>query len=193
MERPALDLRFRLLECAVEAQPHIGIERRLGRFADVLDPRAQPGDGARREREAMLLDVRERVERRLGVARPRERAGEIARLVAQPLGGLAHERLEQAQQRPPALHGATEIVHPLGVGFRRVVDRRTRLGEDVARHRAQRLPHRHARRIAGLSFMRDYRICSTIGSDESRVRVELFRAFAASSPPGFPSPVMIAT
>ena len=97
----------------------------------------------------MLLDVIERVECGLGVAWSRERASEIARLVAQPLGGLAHEGLEQAQQRPPALHGAAEIVHPLGVGFRRVVDRRARLGEDVAGHRAQRLPYRHARSYGG--------------------------------------------
>ena len=77
-------------------------------------------------------------------ARARSRASSRSRLAASP-----DERLEQAQQRPPALHRPAEIVHRLGVGFRRVVDRRARLGEDVAGHRAQRLPHRHARPQGG--------------------------------------------
>jgi hypothetical protein len=37
----------------------------------------------------------------------------------------------------------------LGVGFRRVIDRGAGLGEDVAGHPAQRLPHRYARPQGG--------------------------------------------
>jgi len=72
----------------------------------------------------------------LPVACPAEHAGEIARLVAQPLRLLPDKGFEQAQQPAPALHRAAEIVDPLGVGFRRVLDRRAGLGEDVARHPA---------------------------------------------------------
>ena len=165
VQRPALDDGGRLLERAVEAQPQVGTERRLRRLADVLDAPAHAGDRARGERETVLFEIRERIERRLRVARPGERARQIASLVAQAPGRFPDERLEQAQQRPPALHRPAEIMHRLGVGFRRVVDRRVRLGEDVAGHRAQRLPHRHARPQGGPLVHAGglYRYCSTTG------------------------------
>ena len=97
----------------------------------------------------MLGEIVERVQRRLGVARPGERTREIARLVAQAPGVLLEKGFEQAQQGAPALHRPAKIVHRLGLGPGRILDGGTRLGENVVRHAAQRLPHRHARPQGG--------------------------------------------
>jgi hypothetical protein len=47
MKRPALDDDGRLVERAAEAQPHVGVERRLRRLSDPVDALTQPGDRAR--------------------------------------------------------------------------------------------------------------------------------------------------
>ena len=74
----------------------------------------------------------------------RSRASSRRRRASCPEKGL-----EQAQQGAPALHRPAKIVHRLGLGPGRILDGRTRLGEDVVRHAAQRLPHRHARPQGG--------------------------------------------
>ena len=61
---------------------------------------------------ALADEVVEGVERGLAVARPRQRARVVARLLA-PAHRVRDERLEQPHQRPPLLHGATELVHGL--------------------------------------------------------------------------------
>ena len=76
--------------------------------------------------------------------------GEVARLVPQVPGLVAEERLDQPQQRPPALHRPAEVVHRLGLGLSPGPRWRPRGGEDVAGGRPQRLPHRHARPQGGL-------------------------------------------
>ena len=117
-------------------------------------PPAQPGDRARGQRETMLVEVGEGIERRLRVARAGQRAGEIARLVAQALRFLPEKGLEQAQQRAPALHRPAEIVHRLGLGFRRILD-----GRRAPRRGCRAPPPRNASptatlgRKAGLSFI----------------------------------------
>src|SRR5262249_52066611 len=73
----------------------------------------------------------------------------VAPPAPQPPRLLPEKRLDQAQQRAPTLHRAAEVVHRLGVGLRRIFDRRACLGEDVAGDAAQRLPHRHARPQGG--------------------------------------------
>ena len=132
------------------------------------------GDRARRERETVLLEIRERIERRLRVARARRaRARDRAprRAAAwppRPTNGSS--RRSSARQRFIARRKSCTA---LGVGFRWVVDRRARLGEDVAGHRAQRLPHRHARPHGGpvvhAGELYDI-VPSRVG--ESRVRVD---------------------
>ena len=47
MKRPALDHDGRLVKRAAEAQPHVGVERRLRRLSDPVDALTQPGDRAR--------------------------------------------------------------------------------------------------------------------------------------------------
>jgi hypothetical protein len=96
------------------------------------------------------FEVGERIERGLQVAGAAQTARQIAGLVAQLASLGAQERIEQPQQRAPALDGAAEIVHRLGVGFGRVLQGRAPIGKDVAGHRAQRRPHRQARPQGGL-------------------------------------------
>src|SRR5262245_39640866 len=97
----------------------------------------------------MPFEIGERIERRLRVACAGQRAREVARLVAQASRLRPDKRLEQAQERAPALHRAAEIVHRLGIGVCRVLEGRARLSEDVAGHATQRLPYRHARPQGG--------------------------------------------
>jgi hypothetical protein len=78
----------------------------------------------------------------LRVARAGQGAGEVACLVAQPPGLVSHERLEQPQQRPPALHRPPEVVDGFRVRLVRVGDGRASFGEDVAGHGTQRLADR---------------------------------------------------
>ena len=106
----------------------------------------------------MFGKVVEGIQGRLGVARAGQRAGEIARLVAQALCFLPEKGFEQAQQRAPTLHGPAKIVHRLSLGSGWILDGRPRLGEDVVRHAAQRLPHRHARPQGGsIVHLKKYR------------------------------------
>jgi hypothetical protein len=85
----------------------------------------------------MLFEVRERVERRLRIARTGKHAGKVARLVVQMPCLRANERLDEPQQRAPALHGAAEIVHRFRLD--RLFDCRARLFQDAAGSRAQAL------------------------------------------------------
>jgi hypothetical protein len=93
----------------------------------------------------MLFEVGKRVQRRLRVARASQGAGKIARLLAQVSRFCPEKRLDESKERAPALHRPPKIVHRLGVGAGRVLDGVPCLGEDVAGHATQRLPHRHAR------------------------------------------------
>ena len=83
--------------------------------------------------------------RRLRVARPGQRACDIARLDAQLLVVRREIRLEHAQQRAPAFHGAAEFVHRHGVGIGGILDGGARLAQDVVGNGAQRLAHRQSR------------------------------------------------
>ncbi len=63
-----------------------------------------------------LAQVGQRIERRLGVARARQRPHQLARLGAHLVGLFAERAGEQAQQRAPALEGFAHLMHRLGVG-----------------------------------------------------------------------------
>ncbi len=92
----------------------------------------------------MLGEIVERIERRLAVARPAERARQVARLRPQ-LPAVLEERLEHAQERAPALHRAAKLMHRNGVRMRRILDRGAGFAQGVAGDGAQRLAHRQSR------------------------------------------------
>ncbi len=150
IDRPALDRDPRLVERAGQSQAHVGVEDRLRRLSDRVDSAPHSGERALREGKTMPGEIAQRIERRLGIARPPERAREIARLVPQPPALLGEERAEQPQQRAPAFHLPPEIVHGLGIRPRRVFDRRARIGKNGPGDRPQSLAGRHPRSQGGL-------------------------------------------
>ena len=79
------------------------------------------------------------------VARPAQRACEVARLVTQVPRLVGSERLDEAQQRAPALHRAAKIVHRLRIRLGRIGDGRVPLRDDGVGHGAQSFAHRHVR------------------------------------------------
>ena len=98
----------------------------------------------------MLLEVGERIEGTLGVARAGERMGEAAPLGSQLLGLGADERLDQAESPQPALHRPAKVMDGLGLRPCRVLDGGTRGREGVVGDRPQRLPNCHAGPQGGL-------------------------------------------
>jgi hypothetical protein len=125
----------------------------------------------------MLFEVGKGVERRLRVARAGQRAGKVAGLVAQLSRFGPKKRLDEPQERAPALHRPPKIVHCLGVGLCRILDGRPRLGKDVARHTAQRFPHRHARPQGG-SLVHDKNIGHSTTTLRRKDRGRAFQALS---------------
>ena len=74
--------------------------------------------------DAFLDQIVESIERRWAVARVRQRAGMVARLLRQRTAS-DNERLEQPHQRAPVLHGAAKLMH-------RVLARQFRIGNGPA-------------------------------------------------------------
>ena len=70
-------------------------------------------------------------------SRARQRTGEIARLLAQPVG-IGNERVQKPHQRPPLLDGAAEIVHGVLVRALGIEDRRAGAVENIAGNCAHR-------------------------------------------------------
>ncbi len=101
-------------------------------------------------REAgVFRDVGERVQRRLAVAHARQFVCEIARLPAQVSRLGAHERLQQPQQRAPALHRLAVVVNRDRVRALLVLQHRARLGQHVARDGLERVADRNIRTHGG--------------------------------------------
>jgi len=137
LQRPALRRLGGVAECALEPFARRRGDRigfRAG--AQLLEPRPD-GRAGTLGQARIRGQVRERIERRTHVAGAGQRAGEMAGLVVQGDAAFAQEGLEQAQHRPPALHGLAEIVHHGGVGQIRIAERLDGLAEDVVRHAAQ--------------------------------------------------------
>ena len=80
----------------------------------------------------MFLEIVERIERGLQIARAGEIAGDVARRGLQVFGFRSQIRIEQSQQRAPMLHLAAELVHRDGVGIVGTFDRRARVRQDGA-------------------------------------------------------------
>src|SRR5207302_486338 len=74
-----------------------------------------------------LAEIRERIERRLGVARGSELAGKVACLPLQAIALRAEKRRDEAQQRPPALHVLAVFVNGGRIRPGAVVERVARL------------------------------------------------------------------
>ena len=69
----------------------------------------------RRKWHVGLAQVGQRIERRLGVARARQRPHQLARLGAHLIGLLAKRAGQQPQQGAPALEGLAHLMHSLGI------------------------------------------------------------------------------
>ena len=130
-----------MIACAQFRRQHLLLLAAADRFEAAADGR----DRARRQRHALVHEVVEGVERRLAVARARERAGVVARLLAQA-HRVRDEGLEQPHQRAPLLHGAAEIVHGVLARSLRIGDRDARSVDDMTRDRT----HRRSDRRPGL-------------------------------------------
>ena len=98
----------------------------------------------------MTGEIAERIERGLRIARAAERAGEIARLVAQRPAVGAENGSEQAQKRTPPFHVAPKVMHGLGGRALRVRNRSPSVSKDRSRDAAQSLVYRHIRLQGGL-------------------------------------------
>src|SRR3954452_2181167 len=98
----------------------------------------------------MAGEIAERIEGRLRIARAAERAGEVARLVAQCPAVGAQSWAKQAQKRTPAFHMPAEVMHGLGGWALRIRNRGSSVSKDCARNAAQSLVHRHIRLQGGL-------------------------------------------
>ena len=144
IERPQLDGRRGGGEPADDRVAQLARERALLAAAQCLDPAAHRRGRALRQHHALLEQIVEGVERRLAVARMRQRAGMVARLGA-PAFGVDDERRQKPHQRPPFLHGAAEIVHRVLARTLRVGDRRARAGQDMAGNGAHRRADRRFR------------------------------------------------
>ena len=115
-ERPVLQRQCGIVEIAGDLLAQRGREGR--RLLSVAQRGQARADGLRRggrERQLRLVQILERIEGCLGVARAGEQAHEIARFGAHLIDRGAARAGEQAQQRPPALEGLAHVVH--GVGF----------------------------------------------------------------------------
>ena len=89
--------------------------------------------------------VVERIDRGLRVARGGQLARQRARIRAQGLAVIVEERRQQAQHRAPALHFFSDVVHG-GRGLAALVFQDVmRLGQQMARDRAQAVADRLAR------------------------------------------------
>ena len=77
----------------------------------------------------MFLEIVERIQRGLQVARATKVARDVARDGVQAFGFLTQERIEQPQQRAPMLHLPAELVHRDGVGIFRTFNGRARIGQ----------------------------------------------------------------
>ena len=86
----------------------------------------------------MRLEIVERFQRRLQVARAGEIAGKIARRRLQVFGFVSQEWSQQPQQRAPVLHLAAEFMHRDRVGIFRAFD-------GVCAHRSKCRARRRAR------------------------------------------------
>jgi hypothetical protein len=93
----------------------------------------------------MAAEITECIERGLRIARAAERAGEVARLVAQRFAIGAENGSEQAQKRTPPFHVAPEIMHGLSGRLFRVRNRSPSVSKDRSRDAAQGLVYRHIR------------------------------------------------
>ncbi len=146
----------RLVERAAEAQPHVGIERRLGRLADLLDARrATPAIERARQRETMLFEIGERIERRLRVARARRARGRgraprrAAAWPPRPTNGSS--RRSSARQRFIARRKSCTASASDFAGSSIAARASARMSRATARNAS---PTATPGRKAGLSFMR---------------------------------------
>ena len=137
IERPALRRLGGVVKCALELFARRRRDRiGFGVGAQLFEP--LPDGLARALGETLVRrQVGERIEGRAHVAGAGERAGEMARFVVESDAAFAEKGLEQAQHRPPSLHGFAEVVHHRGVGPVRIVEGYERLAEDVLGHAAQ--------------------------------------------------------
>src|SRR4029077_2006166 len=92
-----------------------------------------------------------RIERRLGVARGSELAGEVARLALPAVALRAEKRCDEAQQRPPALHVLAVFVNGGGIRPGAIVEGVARLVQNAARGAAKRLADPEIRTDAGFA------------------------------------------
>ena len=121
MQWPLLDGAEGLIERPHDTKPHVGRQcRGLGGLPQLLDPAAQGCERALGQIE--VAEIGKRVERRLRVTCATQCAGEIARNIAQLFTLGAEERSQQTQERAPAFHLPTKVVHGLGRGAIRVLD-----------------------------------------------------------------------
>ena len=146
IERPQRDGRRRGVEPGDNAVAQLrGEHRLLLAVAQRFDAAADGGTGALRQHQIALIDQPiESHERRRAVARMRQRAGVVARLVP-PALGVGDERRQKPHQGPPFLHGAAEIVHGFLVGTLRVDHRGAGLGQNIGRNGAHNRSDRRFR------------------------------------------------
>ena len=94
-------------------------------------------------------EIVQRLDCRLRVARARQFPRRIARLGAQLPRVVAEKGFQQPQQRSPALHRLAVVVNRDRVGLFPVIERRARLGQDVAGDGPQSLADRNIRTHGG--------------------------------------------
>src|SRR5262249_2808852 len=118
---------------------------RFRRLLGRLDPAAHGGKRGLGEADLGLLQVGERVQRRLVVARRGELAGEIARPPPPPALPEGKERLDQPAISGPALHRLAVVVDRRGgIGALDGGERGAALAENVMRDSDQCGPDRLA-------------------------------------------------
>ena len=122
IERPLLDRGRRGIEPGDDGVAQLRRQHRLLlAAAQRLDAAADgPARSCREHQDALVDQAVEGIERRCAVARVRQRAGMVARLVP-PARRIRNERFEQPHQRAPLLHGAAKVMHrvlvrKLGIG-----------------------------------------------------------------------------
>ena len=93
----------------------------------------------------MLLEIVERFQRRLQVARAGEIAGNVARRRLQALGFVSQEWSQKPQQRTPMLHLAAKFMHRDRIGIVGALDSAARIGQYLARDVAQGFANRQIR------------------------------------------------
>ena len=134
LDRPAVDGDLRIGERLRDPQPHVRGQRILfAGCAQFVDALAHVFDRTLRQRQVVLLEIVERIERGLQIARAGEIARDVARRGLQAFGFRSQERIEQPQQRTPMLHLAAKLVHRDGVGIVGTFNRRARIRQDGAR------------------------------------------------------------